>query len=183
MTLWTWLLSRLSAEHLLQPSASKPAVPKCHVPAAIHYYAFPYILSHPDGFWARLLTLFPLTAVRNGSHHCDGAPGGVEHSRLGGRSQPGHPAGELRGGHVAGGAALPGLPAYVREAAECQGDVAGDEDAVGQLASGAGSGSKGLPLRESGQRRRPVGKKAPGSRRPRALYVVWTQEFHLGKWK
>ncbi len=32
------------------------------VPAAIPYYAFPYILSHPGGFWARLLTFIPLTS-------------------------------------------------------------------------------------------------------------------------
>ena len=32
------------------------------VPAIIPYYAFPYILGHPDSFIARFLTLFPLTA-------------------------------------------------------------------------------------------------------------------------
>lgn len=32
------------------------------VPAMIPYYAFPYILSHPDSFIARFLTLFPITA-------------------------------------------------------------------------------------------------------------------------
>jgi len=32
------------------------------IPAAIPYYAFPYIASHPDGFWARLLTFVPLTS-------------------------------------------------------------------------------------------------------------------------